>query len=258
MLADKFRRPGTCSTDFNVKSANSSTQRTAENFFYTDAQIIADFKTYIFDWLNHVNTYTGRANKNEPAVAIIETGNELWTADDFRTWTPMIAAHIKSVAPNVLVADGMAADGSGYWASLTPPQDPIAHIMTDESLASPNVDIVGIHPYSVFTTSDVTAAAARAKTAGKAFVLGEYPWSKASAPGNEQAVRNATNGLSSLPWSLQVDSDLHNNGAAYGTDDVSFYVPGKDATQQAAVARLKAHADALNPVGYPPTYTQTF
>lgn len=239
------RRPGTCSTDFNVKSANTPAERAAENYFYSDPQIITDFKTYISDWLGHVNGYTGRANKAEPAVAVIETANEIWTADDYRSWTPMIAQHIKSVAPNVLVADGMAADGSGYWASLTPPQSAVSHIITDEALASPHVDIVGIHPYSAFTAADVTAAATRARGAGKAFLVGEYPWSKAAAPDVEAAVRAAPNALSSMPWSLQVDADLHNQGAAYGTDDVSLYVPGKDPTQTAAVARLQAHGQSL-------------
>jgi hypothetical protein len=237
-----FRRPGTCSTDGNVKSANSSAERTAENYFYTDSQIKTDYKKYISDWLNHTNQYTGLAYKDTPSIAVIETGNELWTADDFRTWTPEIAAYIKFIAPNVLVADGMSADGSSYWASLNPPQDPIAHTVTAESLASTSIDIVGIHPYSVFTASDVTTAASRAASAGKSFAVGEYPWSKSTAPGIESAARNAPNVCFTAFWSLQNDADLHNNGAGYGIDDAALYVPGKDSTQTAAVSRLQTHS----------------
>jgi mannan endo-1,4-beta-mannosidase len=240
-----FRRPGTVSLDGNVKSSSSSTQRAAEDYFYTDSQIRTDFKKYISDWLNHVNQYTGLAYKDTPAIAIVETGNELWTADSFRTWTPEIAAYIKSIAPNVLVADGMAADGSSYWAAQNPAQDPIGHIVTTESLASTSIDVVGIHPYSVFTAADVTTAASRAASAGKAFLVGEYPWSKTAAPGIESAARGAANCVATAFWSLQNDADLHNNGAGYGIDDAALYVPGKDSTQTAAVARLQAHSTSL-------------
>jgi hypothetical protein len=36
--------------------------------FYTDRRVIAAFKTYITRLLNHVNAYTGRALKDEPAI----------------------------------------------------------------------------------------------------------------------------------------------------------------------------------------------
>ena len=36
--------------------------------FYTDRRVIAAFKTYISRLLNHVNAYTGRALKDEPAI----------------------------------------------------------------------------------------------------------------------------------------------------------------------------------------------
>lgn len=238
-----FRRPGSVSLDGNVKSANNPAQRTAENYFYTDNQIKTDYKQYIYDWFNHVNQYTGRAYKNEPALAIVETGNELWTADDFRTWTPEIGAYIKTVAPNILVADGMAADGSSYWTDNG--GDSIEHIVTTESLNASGIDIVGIHPYSVFKAVDVTTAARRAAAKGKSFNVGEYAWSKSTASGIESASRAEANVLFTAFWSLQNDADLHNNGAGYEIDDASLYVPGKDSTQQAAVTRLINHSLAM-------------
>jgi mannan endo-1,4-beta-mannosidase len=238
-----FRRPGTVSLDGNVKSSNSDAQRAAEDYFYTDTQIKADFKKFVSDWLTHVNQYTGRAYRDEPAIAIVETGNELWTADRFRTWTPEIAAHIKSIAPKVLVADGMAADGSSFWRENG--GDSIEHIVTTEALASAAIDIVGVHPYSVFTASDITTAARRAAAKGKSFAVGEYAWSKDTAPGIEAASRAEANVVFTAFWSLQNAADLHNNGAGYGIDDAALYVPGKDSTQQAAVTRLKAHSAAM-------------
>jgi hypothetical protein len=226
-----FRRPGTCSTDGNVKSANSSTERTAENYFYTDAQILSDFRTYVSDWLTHVNQYTGRAYKDEPAIAVIETGNELWTsASDAPSWAAGLAQFIKSVAPNVLVADGAASDGTPLNAT---------------SLASPYIDVVGTHPYTTFGASTVTSQAAQAAGSNKAYHVGEYGWSKTAAADIEAAVRAAGNCFFSAFWSLQNDSDLHNNGAAYGGDDVSLYVPGKDSTQTSAVSRLQAHGQSM-------------
>jgi hypothetical protein len=235
-----FRFPGTVSMDGNVKSANSSAERTAENQFFV-GQVKMDYKKYISDWLNHMNPLTGRQYKNEPAISIVETGNELWTADDFRSWTPEIAQYIKSIAPNVLVADGMAADGSTYWDGVN--GDRIEHIITNESLNSPYVDLVGLHPYSVFTNTDITTAARRAAAKNKAFGVGEYAWSKPTAAGIESASRAEKNVLFTAFWSLQNDQDLHNGGpgANYGTDDASFYVPGKDATGSAALDRITLH-----------------
>lgn len=225
-----FRRPGTVSLDYNVKASNSSTQRTAENYFYTDTQIVSDFKKYLSDWLTHVNPYTGRAYKDEPAIGIVETGNELWTAaQDAPAWTPDIAAHIKSIAPNVLVADGSAADGSE---------------VSTHAWASANVDILGTHPYSTFGASDIARLAAFAASKGKAFLLGEYPWTKTASAAIEQAGLSVGNNVATLLWSLQNDADLHNGGpgSGYGGDDASFYVPGADATGQAGVGRVTALA----------------
>jgi endo-1,4-beta-mannosidase len=226
-----FRRPGTCSTSFDVKAANSPAERAAEGYFYTDSQIRADFKQYVSDWLLHVNQYTGRANRDEPAVAFIETGNELWTSvQDAPTWAADLCQYIKGIAPLVLTAEGGGTDGQ----SLNP-----------TSLASPYVDVFSTHPYTTYGPSDVTTQAIQAAQSGKAYMVGEYPWSKAAAPNIEAAARAAGNVFTTAPWSLQNDADLHNNGAAYGTDDVSLYVPGKDSTQVAAVARLKAHAQSM-------------
>ena len=45
--------------------------------FWTDLNVRADFKDYIFQWLNHINQYTGVAIKNSPELGWIEIGNEL-------------------------------------------------------------------------------------------------------------------------------------------------------------------------------------
>lgn len=221
-----FRHPGSVSMDYQIKAANSAEQRQAENVFYTDPQIQLDFHRFIADWLNHGNRYTGRQFKNEPALSIVQVGNELWTAaQDAPGWVATQAQFIKSISPNTLVMD-TGTDG-----------------LAVELMAwnSPYIDILETHPYTEFDGNDVRQMAKFAASKGKAFAVGEYAWAKSTAPYIEEVTLETGNIFFSAPWSLQNDEDLHNEGAPYGTsDDNSFYVPGKDATNSEAVDRLTA------------------
>jgi mannan endo-1,4-beta-mannosidase len=147
-----------------------------DQFFSTSAgglRIRALFKDYLSHWLNHVNPYTGLAYKDDPTIAIIETGNEIYSATP--EWTEDIAAFIKSIAPNKLVADGSAATGLA--------------VAYGPGLNAPHVDILGGHYYAADANWQpapiMTLAAqldrdvASAQAAGKAFILGEYPWTRA-------------------------------------------------------------------------------
>jgi len=240
-----FRRPGTCSTDPNVKSANSQTEKDAESYYFTDAQIIRDQRQYAYDWLNHTNQYTGRQYKNEPSI-VLQPGNELWTADGYRSWQPAYANYIASIAPDMFIVDGMSADTSSYWSTVG--EDPITHIITVESLQNPNIKAHGIHPYSNATAADVTRAARLCASYGKAMMVDEYAWSKSTAPGIEAAARAEPNVFFTAFWSLQNRGDNHNGGPGqgYGGDDASLYAYGPDATQRDAIARLQAHSTALS------------
>lgn len=228
-----FRRPGTCSVDPNVLAGNTPAERTAENFFYTDTQIVNDFRKYTSDWLNHVNQYTGRANKDEPAIAIIELGNELWTAhQDAPTWGPGFAQYIKSVAPSKMVMDG------GY--------DGATISLYGSTATSPYVDTMGIHPYQApsFST-DANSLAGSAASNGKAFTIGEYPWAKADGPSVESVAESRTNTIFSAPWWLANDGDF-TTVPAYGTTNAQpLFYPGRDATDQAAVTRMMAHSATM-------------
>ena len=227
----EFRRPGTLSLDPTVKSANSELQRAAEHAFYSDAQIVWDFEKFIRDWLEHVNPYTGAAFKDEPVLSIVQVGNELWSAaKDAPGWVAAKAALIKSIAPDTLVMDS-GADGLD---------------VRDMAWASPHVDILETHTYSTFGAEDVSRMARFAAKQAKAFAVGEYAWSRSTASTIESAVRRNGNIFTSALWSLQNDQILHNEGARYGEDDVSFYVPGKDGVQHDAVRRVRAHGRWLH------------
>ena len=52
-----------------------------EDAFFTDANVIDDFKAYISHILGHVNPLTGLAYKDDPTIMMWETGDELETAD---------------------------------------------------------------------------------------------------------------------------------------------------------------------------------
>ncbi|MGE5810221.1 MAG: hypothetical protein ACM339_01875, partial [Ignavibacteria bacterium] len=71
--------------------------------FWTDPQLISDFKETIEFIVNRKNTYTGELYKNDKALLGWETGNEL--VCPFK-WTAEIAEYIKSIDKNHLVIEG--------------------------------------------------------------------------------------------------------------------------------------------------------
>lgn len=143
-----------------------------EDFFYSDPQVIQDFKDYITKILNHVNPYTGKMYKNEPAILAWETGNELENStnewDD--NWTEIIAKHIKSLDKNHLIIDGHPSNASAN------------RNLTMSQLLLPSVDIYTGHFYPV-SNEFMKTDARLAKENNKAYFIGEYDWTNVlSAP----------------------------------------------------------------------------
>ena len=95
--------------------------------FWTDRQLIEDFKQTIHFLVWRTNTLTGVRYCDDKAILCWETGNELSSPPD---WTREIAAYIKSLDHNHLVMDGFGS------SRLRP-----------ESLTMPEVDIVTTHHY---------------------------------------------------------------------------------------------------------------
>jgi mannan endo-1,4-beta-mannosidase len=125
--------------------------------FWTDEQVIADFEATVRHVINRVNTRTGVAYRDDPAILGWETGNEL---DAPPTWTSRIAKLIKSLAPNHLVIDGYSLHG-----------------VREESLADPNIDVVTTHHYPNVGKGEYVAPIreARAKSRGrKPYFVGEF------------------------------------------------------------------------------------
>ncbi|TKF54667.1 hypothetical protein FCV60_08885 [Vibrio sp. F13] len=72
--------------------------------FYTSSEIKSDYKKIVSYLLNRVNTVSGVAYKDDPAILGWETGNELMDVPD--AWTAEMAAYIKSIDSKHLVIDG--------------------------------------------------------------------------------------------------------------------------------------------------------
>lgn len=126
--------------------------------FWTDPEIIADFKKTVSFLLNRRNTYTGKLYKDDKAILAWETGNELYSP---YSWTKEIAAYLKSLDPNHLVWDGF------YIGNRE---------IQPEALADPNIDIVSSHHYPAPNRSMLADVERFHKQiAGrKVYVLGEF------------------------------------------------------------------------------------
>ncbi len=141
-----------------------------EDDFYSNPIVIQDFENYINHIINHVNTYTGTAYKNDPTILAWETGNELENATSLwtDTWTQTIAAYIKSIDTHHLVADGHPSNYSA-GRNLSPTQ-----------LALSSVDMYTGHfypPHISFMQTDANLA----KQYNKVYYIGEYDWTDYNA-----------------------------------------------------------------------------
>ena len=99
----------------------------AADEFWTDRQLIDDFKKTIRFLLTRKNTYTGVEYRNEPAIFGWETGNEIKATSE---WMREIAAYLKELDRQHLVIDGNSLHG-----------------VPQESLDDPNVDVITTHHY---------------------------------------------------------------------------------------------------------------
>jgi mannan endo-1,4-beta-mannosidase len=155
--------------------------------FWTDPQLIADFKRTIQFMLTRTNTLTGVRYCDDKAILCWETGNELSSPVP---WTRAIAAYIKSLDTNHLVMDG-------YHRALR-----------SEVLAMPEVDIVGTHHYpdsrhperSFVEPIRANAALAKGK---KPYVVGEFGFVSTSQMAEAMQTIAYSSAAGGLLWSLR-------------------------------------------------------
>jgi hypothetical protein len=212
--------------------------------FYTDERAIAAFRAYVKRRLEHVNPYTGRRARDEPAIMAWESGNELTLLDDNKggppptKWTVDLAAYIKSIDPNHLFMDG-------------------AYGIANGTLPSDQVDLHSNHYYG--GTERLAADAAVCAAAKKPLVIGEYGWNTDAA--TLRAFFETAEGLDSVVagtafWSTFPHSDA--GGFVQHGDGFTYHYPGDDPQMVAFGESVRAHAfrmrgvDTPSPIG-PPT-----
>ncbi len=153
--------------------------------FWTDPQLIADFKQTIHFILTRTNTLTGVRYSDDKSILCWETGNELSSPP---AWTREIARYIKSLDTNHLVMDGFNTS-----------------VLREESLEIPEVDIVTTHHYPGKANSFVKPIqenAARAK-GKKAYVIGEFGFVSTEQMGATMTAISDSGASGGLLWSLR-------------------------------------------------------
>jgi hypothetical protein len=170
-----------------------------EDAFWTDAQVIADFKAVMTNVLNRVNTVTGVKYMDDKAVLAWETGNEIRPVS--HVWTRDIALHLKSIDANHLVLDGKYG-------------------IDDASLTDDAIDIVSNHYYPSAGDYVQACVTDRNKAKGKKpFVIGEFGFKK-PAELDELFSAVIENGTSAaFIWSLRY---LNENGGFYPHSEGQF------------------------------------
>jgi hypothetical protein len=95
--------------------------------FWSDPQLLQDYKQTVRFVLERVNTRTQIPYKDDPTILAWETGNELHCP---HRWTSEIAAYMKEIDPNHLVIDGRHEQ-----------------VLRQDSIDDPNIDFVQTHHY---------------------------------------------------------------------------------------------------------------
>jgi len=124
--------------------------------FWTDWQVIEDYKAIVSYVIGRVNTVNGIAYRADKAILAWETGNELHATPK---WTKQVTAHIKTLDYQHLVIDGTHRE-----------------VLLPSSLDDPSVDFVQTHHYEKdprLMIAHIVESAAMAK-GKKPYHLGEF------------------------------------------------------------------------------------
>ncbi|WP_298458231.1 cellulase family glycosylhydrolase [uncultured Cellulomonas sp.] len=215
--------------------------------FYTDPQIRTWYKDWVSHLLNRVNTVTGVAYKDEPAIMAWELANEPrcggsglfprdpgCTSDTLTAWVAEMSTHIKSIDQNHLVGTG----DEGFLCDQ-PASDDFTRNCADgvdsaRFAALDTIDYLSYHLYpdhwgrdAAWGTQWIELHNKVARNIRKPAVLGEFGW-------HDEATRNVvyrewtqaferTGGTGALYWLL---SDVQADGTLYPDyDGFTVYCP---------------------------------
>ena len=131
--------------------------------FWSERQLIEDFKRTVDFVLNRRNHLTGVAYKDDKAILAWETGNELQNPPD---WAIEIGRYIKGIDSNHLLIDGFHVSHSGDH-----------HVWVPEyALEEPAFDLVSTHHYEGRADQMIANLRAQVERIGgrKPLFLGEF------------------------------------------------------------------------------------
>lgn len=131
--------------------------------FWTDPQLIADFKKTIAFILNRRNTVTGKLYRDDKTIMAWETGNELQNTAE---WAIEIAHYVKAIDSKHLLIDGFHAihlEDHDVW-------------IQDYSLETSAFDLINTHHYEPNALDTVQNLKTTVKMVGgkKPVFLGEF------------------------------------------------------------------------------------
>lgn len=135
--------------------------------FWSDPQLIADFKKTVEFVVNRTNTITGVKYKDDKAILCWETGNELTSPIE---WTVGVTRFIKSLDSNHLILDGFHAIDD-----RTP--------VREESINEWSIDIVHSHHYeqNAFDIAKDIFRNVEIVNGRKPYIVGEFGFASTTA-----------------------------------------------------------------------------
>jgi mannan endo-1,4-beta-mannosidase len=217
--------------------------------FYTDPTVRQWYKSWISHVLNHVNTISGVAYKDEPTIMIWELANEprcqgtglpssgTCTNQTIVSWISDVASYVKSADGNHLVSVG---DEGFFCGGTALPNDNVDNCATGVDSVSfsqiPSVDVIGFHLYPDSWDENITWAEqfieehlSAGQKAAKPVYMGEF----GSLEGN---IRNTVfqdwtglifqgTGSGALFWDLLPGQPTTANAESLGAFDVEAGSP---------------------------------
>ncbi len=236
--------------------------------FYTDPVIKQWYKNWIAHLLNHVNTITGVAYRNDPTVMTWELANEPrcvggssafprspdCTTTTITNWAAEMSAYIKSLDRKQLVSSG--SEGFLCQPGSTDDVRDCSSGVDELAISKlPTIDVMSYHLYPDAWKKDLPWATTwiedhikLARKIGKPSMLGEYGW-------KDKTTRNPVyqswthtvltfGGTGALYWILSAHND---DGTLYGDfDGFTVYCPSPVCTTIANLAKAIRDPDRWN------------
>jgi len=200
--------------------------------FWTDPQLISDFKKTIEFVVNRKNTYTGELYKDDKALLGWETGNELVCPYE---WTAEIAKFIKSLDKNHLVIEGTHEQN-----------------LKEEAINDPNINVLSTHHYTPPEISVKNILKNKELSNGrKPYFIGEFGLTSLENINTivDSALNNYVSGI--MIWSLRFHNRdggfyMHRENRGFGSYRLPGFASGYLYNEKEAIKLMREKAYKLD------------